>query len=58
MNTTDLGKIAHALSAEGLARNGENRRAGQQAFYHRARCDCAAAQGKYSNALESEPFAA
>jgi fructose-bisphosphate aldolase, class I len=36
----------------------QNLRAGQQAFYHRARCDCAAAQGKYSNAMESESFAA
>jgi fructose-bisphosphate aldolase, class I len=36
----------------------QNLRAGQQAFYLRARCDCAAAQGKYSRAIESEPFAA
>jgi len=36
----------------------KNVRAGQQAFYRRARCDCAAARGKYSNTMESEPFAA
>ena len=32
----------------------ENLKAGQQAFYHRAKCDSAAALGKYSVAMESE----
>jgi fructose-bisphosphate aldolase class I len=36
----------------------ENLKAGQQAFYHRAKCDSAAALGKYTDALESEPAAA
>jgi fructose-bisphosphate aldolase class I len=30
----------------------ENLKAGQRAFYHRARCDSAAALGKYTNAME------
>jgi fructose-bisphosphate aldolase class I len=32
----------------------ENVRAGQRAFHHRARCDCAAALGKYQPAMERE----
>ena len=32
----------------------ENIKAGQQAFYHRAKCDSAAAVGKYSTAMEGE----
>jgi fructose-bisphosphate aldolase class I len=36
----------------------ENLRAAQQAFHHRARCESAAAQGKYSRAMENESFAA
>ena len=32
----------------------ENLKAGQRAFYHRAKCDSAAALGKYSAAMESE----
>jgi fructose-bisphosphate aldolase, class I len=32
----------------------ENLRAGQRAFYHRARCDSAAALGRYSPSMESE----
>ncbi|MBX9828382.1 MAG: fructose-bisphosphate aldolase class I [Xanthobacteraceae bacterium] len=32
----------------------ENLRAGQQAFYHRAKCDSAAALGRYSALVESE----
>jgi fructose-bisphosphate aldolase class I len=32
----------------------ENLKAGQQAFYHRAKCDSTAALGKYTNAMESE----
>jgi fructose-bisphosphate aldolase, class I len=32
----------------------ENLKAGQQAFYHRAKCESAAALGKYSAAMESE----
>ncbi|HEY1232625.1 MAG TPA: hypothetical protein VIE89_00265 [Candidatus Binatia bacterium] len=31
---------------------------GQQAFYHRAMCDSAAALGKYTAAMESESAAA
>jgi len=30
----------------------ENLKAGQQAFYHRAKCDSAAALGRYTNAME------
>jgi fructose-bisphosphate aldolase, class I len=50
-----------ALQDEGLkAWHGktENLKAGQQAFYHRAKCDSAAALGKYSAAIESELTAA
>jgi fructose-bisphosphate aldolase class I len=36
----------------------ENLRAGQQAFYHRAKCDSAAALGKYTESMESAPAAA
>jgi fructose-bisphosphate aldolase class I len=36
----------------------ENLRAGQQAFYRRAKCDSAAALGKYTESMESEPAAA
>jgi fructose-bisphosphate aldolase class I len=32
----------------------QNLKAGQQAFYHRAKCNCAAAVGKYTNALEGK----
>ena len=32
----------------------ENIKAGQQAFYHRAKCDSAAAVGKYNAAMEGE----
>jgi fructose-bisphosphate aldolase class I len=32
----------------------ENLKAGQRAFYHRAKCDSAAALGKYTNAMEGE----
>jgi fructose-bisphosphate aldolase class I len=32
----------------------ENLKAGQQAFYHRAQCDSAAALGRYAAAMESE----
>ena len=32
----------------------ENLKAGQRAFYHRAKCDSAAALGKYSTAMEGE----
>jgi fructose-bisphosphate aldolase, class I len=35
----------------------ENVAAGQRAFYHRARCDSAAAVGKYASAMESEAAA-
>jgi fructose-bisphosphate aldolase class I len=33
----------------------ENLKAGQQAFYHRAMCDSAAALGRYTNAMEGRP---
>jgi fructose-bisphosphate aldolase, class I len=36
----------------------ENLKAGQQAFYHRAKCDGAAALGKYTEVMEREPEAA
>jgi fructose-bisphosphate aldolase class I len=36
----------------------ENLKAGQRAFYHRAKCDSAAALGKYTESMESEPAAA
>jgi fructose-bisphosphate aldolase class I len=36
----------------------ENLKAGQQAFYHRAKCDSAAALGKYTSAMEGESAAA
>jgi fructose-bisphosphate aldolase class I len=36
----------------------ENLKAGQRAFYHRARCDSAAAVGKYTDAIEGESAAA
>ena len=36
----------------------ENLKAAQQAFYHRARCDSAAAMGKYTEVMEREPAAA
>jgi fructose-bisphosphate aldolase class I len=36
----------------------ENLKAGQQAFYHRAKCDSAAALGKYTGAMEGELAAA
>jgi len=36
----------------------ENLKAGQRAFYHRAKCDSAAVLGKYSESMESEPAAA
>jgi len=29
-------------------------KAGQQAFYHRAKCDSAAALGQYNSAMEAE----
>ena len=38
--------------------NNENLKAGQQAFYHRARCDSAAALGRYTDAMEGQPAAA
>ena len=38
--------------------NSENLKSGQQAFYHRAKCDSAAALGKYTESMESEPGAA
>jgi fructose-bisphosphate aldolase, class I len=34
--------------------NGENLKAGQRAFYHRAKCDGAATLGKYTPAMEKE----
>jgi fructose-bisphosphate aldolase class I len=36
----------------------ENLKAGQRAFYHRAKCDSAAALGKYTESMENEPEAA
>ncbi|MGH7796562.1 MAG: class I fructose-bisphosphate aldolase [Candidatus Binatia bacterium] len=36
----------------------ENLKAGQRAFYHRAKCDSAAALGKYTAAMEDESAAA
>jgi fructose-bisphosphate aldolase class I len=36
----------------------ENLKAGQQAFYHRAKCDSAAAMGKYTSAMEGQSAAA
>jgi fructose-bisphosphate aldolase class I len=36
----------------------ENLGAGQRAFYRRARCDAAAALGRYSPSMESESIAA
>jgi fructose-bisphosphate aldolase class I len=36
----------------------ENLKAGQRAFYHRAKCDSAAALGKYTESMESESAAA
>jgi fructose-bisphosphate aldolase, class I len=36
----------------------ENLKAGQRGFYHRAKCDSAAALGKYTESMESEPAAA
>ena len=36
----------------------ENRKAGQQAFYHRAKCDSAAALGKYTRAMDGQAAAA
>jgi fructose-bisphosphate aldolase class I len=36
----------------------ENLKAGQQAFYHRARCDSAAARGRYNTMMEEESVAA
>jgi fructose-bisphosphate aldolase, class I len=36
----------------------ENLTAGQRAFYHRAKCDGAAALGKYTSAMEAESVAA
>ena len=33
---------------------GENVSAGQRAFYHRARCDSAAALGQYDSEMERE----
>jgi fructose-bisphosphate aldolase, class I len=36
----------------------ENLKSGQQAFYHRAKCDSAAALGKYTESMESSPAAA
>jgi fructose-bisphosphate aldolase class I len=32
----------------------ENLKAGQQAFYHRAKCDSAAALGRYGPAMETD----
>ena len=32
----------------------ENLRAGQRAFYHRAKCDSAAALGRYTTSMERE----
>jgi fructose-bisphosphate aldolase, class I len=36
----------------------ENREAGQRAFYHRARCDSAAALGRYMTSMETESVVA
>jgi fructose-bisphosphate aldolase, class I len=36
----------------------ENLKAGQRAFYHRAKCNSAAALGKYTESMENEPAAA
>ena len=36
----------------------ENVKAGQQAFYHRAKCDSAAVLGKYTRAMEGQAAAA
>jgi fructose-bisphosphate aldolase class I len=46
-----------ALQEEALAAwegRGENLKAGQQAFYHRARCCSAATLGRYTSAMETE----
>jgi fructose-bisphosphate aldolase, class I len=36
----------------------ENLKAGQEAFYHRAKCNAAAASGAYTDAMEREPVGA
>ena len=36
----------------------ENLKAGQEAFYHRAKCNAAAAMGAYTDAMEREPVGA
>ncbi len=38
--------------------NNENIKAGQQAFYHRAKCDSAAALGRYTTAMEGKSMGA
>lgn len=57
LESTAQALVAGALQNEALkagrGRN-ENLKAGQQAFYHRAKCDSAAALGKYSAAMEGE----
>ena len=53
--------VARALQDEALnAWHGknENLRAGQRAFYHRAKCDSAAALGRYPPSMEVESAAA
>jgi fructose-bisphosphate aldolase class I len=50
-----------ALQSEALAAwhgRADHARAGQEAFYHRARCLGAAARGRYTSAMESEPAVA
>ena len=52
--TTQL-SYGRALQDEALKAwhgKNENLKAGQRAFYHRAKCDSAAALGKYTNAME------
>ena len=50
---------ARALQATALQQwRGQNVRAGQQAFLHRARCNSAARYGEYSDEMESEKLAA
>jgi hypothetical protein len=41
------------MMSNDLADN-ENLKAGQRAFYHRAKCDSAVALGRYSPAMENE----
>ena len=52
--TFSYGRALQEEALEAWGGKDENVDAGQRAFYHRAKCDSAAALGRYTSAMESE----